>query len=236
MQVNIVNCLFVLDSEKNDNIRKNDIKKIKVLVTKDRKLLTIKYQGKNMKDNLKSKLKDILGTEVVHLEQVYTFASEDKVDIVYLGVGNISNIKNLDDNFELVDFSVKTNKSVSLGTDLYKYKTIDIEKDNNIEYIHEIEAENNIKETLLYLLTSYKRIRANIDISDIMFKFLPDSFTLEDVRKVYELIKDTSVDKSNFRKKIVKYCEKIETEQDTKNGYRPSQRYRFKALKGDIWL
>lgn len=236
MQVNIVNCLFVLDSEKNDNIRKNDIKKIKVLVTKDRKLLTIKYQGKNMKDDLKSRLKDILGTEVVHLEQVYTFASEDKVDIVYLGVGNISNIKNLDDNFELVDFSVKTNKSVSLGTDLYKYKTIDIEKDNNIEYIHEIEAENNIKETLLYLLTSYKRIRANIDISDIMFKFLPDSFTLEDVRKVYELIKDTSVDKSNFRKKIVKYCEKIETEQDTKNGYRPSKRYRFKALKGDIWL
>lgn len=236
MQVNIVNCLFVLDSEKNDNIRKNDIKKIKVLVTKDRKLLTIKYQGKNMKDDLKSRLKDILGTEVVHLEQVYTFASEDKVDIVYLGVGNISNIKNLDDNFELVDFSIKTNKSVSLGTDLYKYKTIDIEKDNNIEYIHEIEAENNIKETLLYLLTSYKRIRANIDISDIMFKFLPDSFTLEDVRKVYELIKDTSVDKSNFRKKIVKYCEKIETEQDTKNGYRPSQRYCFKALKGDIWL
>ena len=141
MQVNIVNCLFVLDSEKNNNIRKNDIKKIKVLVTKDKKLLTIKYQGKNMKDDLKSRLKDILGTEVVHLEQVYTFASEDKVDIVYLGVGNISNIKNLDDNFELVDFSVKTNKSVSLGTDLYKYKTIDIEKDNNIEYIHEIEAE-----------------------------------------------------------------------------------------------
>ena len=31
MQVNIVNCLFVLDSEKNNNIRKNDIKKIKVI-------------------------------------------------------------------------------------------------------------------------------------------------------------------------------------------------------------
>ena len=28
MQVNIVSCLFVLDSEKNTNIRKNDIKKI----------------------------------------------------------------------------------------------------------------------------------------------------------------------------------------------------------------
>ena len=31
MQVNIVCCLFILNSEKNENIRKNDIKKINVL-------------------------------------------------------------------------------------------------------------------------------------------------------------------------------------------------------------
>ena len=62
------------------------------------------------------------------------------------------------------------------------------------------------------------------------------SFTLEDVRIVYELIKDCSVDKSNFRKKIIKYCEKIDTSTNEKNGYRPSQRYKFKPLKGDVWL
>ena len=33
MQANLVSCLFILDSEKNGNIRKNDIKKIKILVT-----------------------------------------------------------------------------------------------------------------------------------------------------------------------------------------------------------
>ena len=32
MQINLVSCIFVLDSEKNDNIRKNDVKKLKVLV------------------------------------------------------------------------------------------------------------------------------------------------------------------------------------------------------------
>ena len=31
MKSNLVVCLFVLDSVKNENIRKNDIKKIKVL-------------------------------------------------------------------------------------------------------------------------------------------------------------------------------------------------------------
>ena len=130
----------------------------------------------------------------------------------------------------------KTNRIMHIDKILYSVKEEKIDEEEQIDIIKRYLEKNNIKETLLYLLTSYKRIRANIDISDIMFKFLPDSFTLEDVRKVYELIKDTSVDKSNFRKKIVKYCEKIETEQDTKNGYRPSQRYCFKALKGDIWL
>ena len=62
------------------------------------------------------------------------------------------------------------------------------------------------------------------------------TFTLEDVRIVYELIKDTSVDKSNFRKKIIKYCEKVEEKKTEKKGYRPSQKYSFKPLKGDVWL
>ena len=86
------------------------------------------------------------------------------------------------------------------------------------------------------LLISYKRIRNNIDNTDIIFKFMGDSFTLEDVRIVYEILKDASVDKSNFRKKIVKYCEKVNVSSDTKNGYRPSGRYKFKPLKGDMWV
>ena len=62
------------------------------------------------------------------------------------------------------------------------------------------------------------------------------TFTLEDVRIVYELIKDCKVDKSNFRKKIIKYCEKTDSVDDTKIGYRPSQKYIFKPLIGDVWI
>ena len=74
-----------------------------------------------------------------------------------------------------------------------------------------------------------------MDNSDIIFKFFGNSFTLEDVRIVYELIKEVNVDKSNFRKKIIKYCEEVYTE-TTKKGYRPSKTYKFKQIEGDIWL
>ena len=57
----------------------------------------------------------------------------------------------------------------------------------------------------------------------------------DDMTIVYEMIKEVCVDKSNFRKKIVKYC--VETDVDIpKKGYRPSKMYTFKVLKGDVWL
>ena len=65
---------------------------------------------------------------------------------------------------------------------------------------------------------------------------MPKEFTLEDVRLLYEIIKDQEVDKSNFRKKITKYCKKIDKYSNEKNGYRPSQKYEFIPLKGDVWL
>jgi len=66
-----------------------------------------------------------------------------------------------------------------------------------------------LERNLINLLISYKRIRSNIDNTDILFKFMGDTFTLEDVRIFYKMIKDTVVDKSNFRKEIIKYCKKV---------------------------
>ena len=77
----------------------------------------------------------------------------------------------------------------------------------------------------------------NDDLFDFSLgEFTETGFTLEDVRMTYELIRDCGVDKSNFRKKIIKYCEKVNETVDKKSGYRPSQRYKFKPLKGDVWL
>lgn len=236
MYINLVSCLFVLDSEKNDNIRKNDIKKIKVLTTCDNILPTIPFNGKDMKEEVRKELATILGSDIFHLEQVFTMDYKGGVDIIYLGITNIENVKNLKSNYQLLEFKVENNNRIMYGDSSYSYQTLEEVKNNSIQYIHDIKAEGDIQKLLLYLLISYKKIRANIDISDIIFKFMGSSFTLEDVRIVYEMVKNTVVDKSNFRKKIIKYCEKIDEKDDSKNGFRPSQKYRFKPLRGDVWL
>ena len=238
MQVNIVSCVFVLDSEKNENIRKNDVKKIKVLLNTDNELPIFSIKNTDLKKQTKDYVSNIIGTNFFHLEQVYAMDYKNAVDVIYLGITNKDSINELDSGYKLVDFNVIDNKLILLDDKEYEYKTKEIEDNNNIEYIHEINNDNTeINRYLLDLLISYKRIRSNIDNTDIVFKFMGNTFTLEDVRIVYELIKNCSVDKSNFRKKIIKYCEKTDDNtSNTKNGYRPSQKYKFKPLKGDAWV
>ena len=237
MQINLVSCIFILDSEKNENIRKNDIKKLKVLLNNNNELPIISVGGNEIKKQVRNSISSIIGSNIFHLEQVYAMDYKNDIDIIYLGVTNIDNISELNGNYKLVDFKIKDNSLIVLDNKEYEYKTIELEDNNNIEYIHDIKTKDEqVKRTLMNLLISYKRIRNSIDSTDIIFKFMGPSFTLEDVRIVYELIKDCSVDKSNFRKKIIKYCEKVDIFKNEKNGYRPSQRYRFKPLKGDVWL
>lgn len=237
MQINIVSCLFVLDSEKNTNIRKNDIKKIKVLVDNNNLLPSIVYSGNDLKKQVRKNISSIIGSNIFHLEQVYTMDYKDSIDIIYLGVTNIDNVLKLKKDYKLVEFGIENNNTIIFDNNKHEYKTIELEENNNIEYIHEIKtSKKDINKTLMSLLISYKKIRSNIDNTDIVFKFMSEKFTLEDVRITYELIKDCNVDKSNFRKKIMKYCEKTDAIGDAKNGFRPSQMYKFKPLKGDAWL
>lgn len=241
MKLNIVCCLFVLDNETSSNIRRNDTKRIKVLVNKNNALPQVVYDNKSgIKELIRDYVTEIIGSKIFHLEQVYTLddidSVKDGVDVIYLGVTNKSNVKRLDNNFELRNFEIKNNENIIIGEDIYKYKTKEKISNNNVEYFHEIKVNDlKLEKVLLELIIAYKHLRSKIDNSDIVFKFMDKLFTLEDVRTVYEMVKDVSVDKSNFRKRIVKYCEKTDVVID-KKGHRPTQMYKFKPLSGDIWL
>ncbi len=236
MQANLVSCLFILDSEKNGNIRKNDIKKIKILVTDEEKLPDVPFKAKGIKNQIKKNISSIIGSDYFHVEQVFSYDHGAELDVIYLGITNMENIIKLKKGYKLIEFKVENNNTIIFGDKKFKYKTIENIENKNIEYTQEIQAEDNIKLTLLKLLITYKKIRSSLDNTDMLFKFMGGTFTLEDVRIVYELIKDTYVDKSNFRKKIIKYCEKVEEKKTEKKGHRPSQKYSFKPLKGDVWL
>lgn len=241
LNTNVVCPFIVLENELNEDIRKNDLKKFKILVDKEDNLVKINIKnGETLKDSLKKELSSIIDSNKFHLEQVYTLGEEryyfdDSIDIIYLGITNFENVKKLDDNYKLIDFDI-SNNFITFDDLSYKFKTKEKISNNNIEYYHEIETDDiKIEKKLLEVLIAYKHLRSKVDNSDIIFKFMGKTFSLEDVRIIYEKIKETSVDKSNFRKKIVKYCEETEVE-STKKGYRPSKLYTFKVLKGDIWI
>jgi len=242
MNINVVCCLFILDKEKSSNIRKNDMKKIKILVDNNNLLPSIKFNGENdLKDSIRNHISSIIKSNIFHLEQVFTtgeakYFDGNNIDVIYLGVTNIVNIKELSGDYKLINFSINDNHIINFDNGTYEYKTVEKISNNNVEYFHDIYVDDiNLEKVIMELLTAYKRLRTNIDNSDIIFKFMEKKFTLEDVRSVYEMIKDVNVDKSNFRKKIIKYVEKVEDKIDNK-GYRPTQLYCFKPLKNDIWL
>ena len=237
MKINLVCCLFILSSEKNDNIRKNDIKKLKLLVTKENTLPLVNFNFNGIKSEIRKNIKSIIGTNLFHLEQAFTMDYEENIDIIYFSATNIDNIKKIDSEYKIIDFNIINNNTIIFDKTEYSYRTIEKIENNNIEYIHKINVKDEtINRNLLETLICYKKVRSNVDNTDILFKFMSSSFTLEDVRILYELIKDTTIDKSNFRKKIIKYCEKVDINDNRKSGFRPSQKYKFKPLKGDIWI
>lgn len=241
MNINLVCPIVVLENELNPNIRKSDVKKFKLLVDNNNNLVNVIIDdNKNLKTTLRDKITSIINSENFHLEQVYTLGEEkyyfdNNIDIIYLAITNAENIKDLDQNYKLIDFSI-SNNNIVFDNQNYDFKTKEYIIRNNIEYFHEINVEDiKLEKELLEIIIAYKQLRVKLDHSDILFKFMPKYFTLEELRIVYEMIKEVSVDKSNFRKKIVKYC--VETDIDiTKKGYRPSKLYTFKVLKGDILL
>lgn len=243
MNINLVCPIIVLENELNPNIRKSDVKKFRLLVDNNNHLVSVGLNDKNtLKDVLKNKISSIINSNIFHLEQVYTLGErkyffDNSIHIIYLSIVNGENIVKLSDGYKLVDFEISNNQ-IYFDEVSYLFETKEEISNNNIEYIHEINGCSiELEKELLEIIIAYKQLRSKLDSSDIIFKFMPKYFTLEDVRIVYEMIKEVSVDKSNFRKKIVKYC--VETEGDidnVKKGYRPSKVYTFNVLKGDIWL
>lgn len=241
MKLNVECAFFVLENVKNENKRKNDAKKLKVIVDNNYNILSVPFdENVDIKEKIRSKIVDVIGSDKFHLEQVYTLGDKKfynyGVSIIYLGITNEENVKKLDEKYKLVDFEVINNKKVILGDKCIDYETKVRKSNNNLEYYHEVKTDDiELESNVIKLLTSYKQILSRIDYTDIMFKFLPKYYTLEDVRIVYEGIKNVSVDKSNFRKRIMKYCKETDKIVSGK-GYRPTKLYEFVLDEKDIWI
>ena len=79
------------------------------------------------------------------------------------------------------------------------------------------------------LVTAIERMRNKVFYTDIAFHFLPDKFTILDLKKVYEVISQKNID--NFRRFILDKVE--ETNEICKR--KASKPAKLFKRKGDDW-
>lgn len=79
-----------------------------------------------------------------------------------------------------------------------------------------------------------KRLGAKIGYTNIAQYLLPDTFTLSDLQTVYQLILGHSLDKRNFRKKILSLDIIENSNKKVAGSFRPAALYHFKTKKSQI--
>lgn len=74
-----------------------------------------------------------------------------------------------------------------------------------------------------------QRLRAKLDYSNVAYSLLPEEFTLSQLQATYEAIHGRSLDKRNFRKRVVTLALVEPTGRRAGAGrHRPAQLYRFR--------
>ena len=78
--------------------------------------------------------------------------------------------------------------------------------------------------------TALERIRGKIDYTPIAFELVPETFTVSELRNVFEAIKGTSYDPPNFRRRFRRMLTDgiiLEAPGKRATGARPAKVFRF---------
>lgn len=154
-------------------------------------------------------LREETGVGRVYLEQLYTFAEVDRdprervVSVAYYALVKLSDHK------------------VQAATDA---------SDAAWFAFHDIPSLAFDHETILDV--ALERLRGKVRYQPIGFELLPKKFTLSQLQSLYEVVLQTTLDKRNFRKKILSMdilVELDEVQQDV--AHRAARLYRFEERK-----
>jgi 8-oxo-dGTP diphosphatase len=78
------------------------------------------------------------------------------------------------------------------------------------------------------LAAALERLRGKLAYQPIGFELLPTKFTLTQLQRLYEAVLGTSVDKRNFRKKVLSFELLLPLDETYRDGaHRPAQLFRF---------
>ena len=163
-------------------------------------------KNETLEDNITDVVCDKLGLPTMYIEQCYTFSNLNRhLDNRVLATSFIGLI----DNITLV---LKKQERDDIELEWF-----DINSIPKTGYDHD--------KIINKLIEYFKKRIINSNILKILF---PSDFTLPELQKVYEQILNVSIDRRNFRKKLINLGYVIDTG-DVNEGYmgRPAKLYRF---------
>jgi 8-oxo-dGTP diphosphatase len=161
--------------------------------------------GESLDDAAIRVMKEKTGVKEVYLEQLYTFGRPDRdprarvITVTY---------------FALIPWQNLSQPESRKVTDLAWYSADQLPV---LAFDHQ--------EILLYAIS---RLRAKASYSNIVYGLLPVQFRLSELQKVYESIIDKSLDKRNFRKRMLATNLLKETgKKEITGAHRPAMLYCF---------
>lgn len=165
-----------------------------------------------LEDAAKRELVEETGVRDVYLEQLYTFGDPKRdprtrvITVAYFALINS----------EKVRLTAATDVSDAQWFSVKKLPKLAFDHDTILEY-------------------ALQRLRWKLEYTTVAYSLLPDSFTLTELQKVYEIVLNRQFDKRNFRKKILSLCILKDTQLMTEDvSHRPAKLYSFKKKSIEI--
>jgi 8-oxo-dGTP diphosphatase len=168
------------------------------------------YVDESLEEAAKRVLHERIGLNNVYLEQLYTFGDPKRdprgrvISITYFALVPYGNIEHAN---SLKDINVRLADVRDLP--------------ENLAFDH--------KEIIDY---GFERVKNKLGYSTIAKDLLPETFTLSNLQKVYEVILGDKIDKRNFRKRVASLDLLKPTGKAYREGnHRPAALFEFKSRK-----
>lgn len=162
-----------------------------------------------LSDAAKRELKEETGVSAAYLEQLYTFGNpgrdprERVISVAYYALIPIDQL------------------SLAAGDDARDAKLFGMDELPALAFDHD---------NMLRL--AKQRVTERLNDASFAFRMLPATFTMYELRRVYELFLGETLDKRNFRKKIIALDEIEETGEKRESvRHRPARLYRVKNAR-----
>jgi len=162
-------------------------------------------KGETLEQAAARELSEETGVKDIYLEQLYSFGDPGRdprgwvVTVAYFALISSDNLK------------------IEADTDAKDVKWFSVYDLPRLAFDHD-----------KILKLSLERLRAKLEYANVGFQLLPKKFTLTALQKTYEVILNKTMDKRNFRKKILSFNIIKETDEFKRDGnHRPARLFTY---------